>query len=351
MRIGVLCPAEIAWRRFMPALEKNTEIFFAGIAIYSAQERFGDDLKVLDRNFVNEKLNAEKEKAIKFVSKYGGKLYHSYEELTKSNDIDAVYVPLPPALHKKWVTIALTNNKHVLVEKPAGISFKEVLEMVNLAKSKNLVLHENYMFIFHKQIDIIDDIIKNKILGDIRLFRLAFGFPKRDKNDFRYDKALGGGALLDAGGYVLKYASYLLGKSVVLKYADLNYIADIDVDIYGSGVFRNDKKITAQVSFGMDNNYKCELEIWGSNGYLTAPRIFTAPSDFNTKLIINKGNKEEIRLLSADDSFYNSLEYFSQCVKDDKLRNKNYDSIIQQANLVEEFLKRSIYEKDCNNRS
>ena len=43
IKIGIICPSEIAFRRFLPALQKaNDEIQFAGIAIASPEEWFGD---------------------------------------------------------------------------------------------------------------------------------------------------------------------------------------------------------------------------------------------------------------------------------------------------------------------
>ena len=54
---------------------------------------------------------------------------------------------------------------------------------------------------------------------------------QKSLTDFRYNKSLGGGALIDAGGYTLKYASYLLGESAKITDAHLNYLPNYEVDI------------------------------------------------------------------------------------------------------------------------
>ena len=59
------------------------------------------------------------------------------------------------------------------------------------------------MFVFHNQLEAINDIVRSGEIGDVRLYRITFGFPRRDARDFLYNKALGGGALLDAGGYTM----------------------------------------------------------------------------------------------------------------------------------------------------
>ena len=120
------------------------------------------------------------------------------------------------------------------------------------------------MFAFHNQLKEIAQIIERGEIGDVRLYRISFGFPQRAVNDFRYNKELGGGALIDAGGYTIKYAAMLLGETAHITAAQMNYTDEFEVDIYGSATLVNQDGATAQIAFGMDNSYKCELEVWGS---------------------------------------------------------------------------------------
>lgn len=335
MKIGIICPSEIALRRFMPALQSIEEMEFIGIGVCTAKERFGNHCP--DQETVKAILDAEYEKANAFISQYGGKIFEGYEAIVSSDEIEAVYIPLPPALHYEWAKKALMNGKHVLVEKPSTISAEDSRSLAELAHQKCLALHENYMFNFHKQLDDIEQIISSGEIGDIRLYRISFGFPMRSANDFRYNKALGGGALIDAGGYTIKYAVRLLGESAQIKYAQMNHIDGFEVDMYGSGALVNDEGVTAQIAFGMDNNYKCELEAWGSKGCLTTGRVLTAPSGFIPNVTIRKGNNDEVRELSADDSFVKSIRYFMECICNDKVRENSYHMIVKQAEMIEAF--------------
>ncbi len=335
MKIGVLCPSEIAIRRFMPSLSQFCEIEFAGIGVNSVKERYGNDIPSLVE--VNEMIKAENSKADVFIDTYGGKKYSSYEELISASDIDAVYIPLPPALHFNWAKMALLNGKHVMVEKPATISLNDTLELIRIAKEKKLAIHENYMFVFHSQLDTIETIINEGSLGDIRLYRISFGFPQRGQSDFRYNKALGGGALIDAGGYTIKYARRLLGDTAHITEAQLNYINEFEVDMYGSATIKNNKGNTAQIAFGMDNDYRCELEIWGSKGTLTTGRVLTAPVGFVPNAKIKRNNDIEEILLPEDDSFKKSIDFFIQTIRDPKIREESYIDIATQAQMIEDF--------------
>ncbi|MCH5180298.1 MAG: Gfo/Idh/MocA family oxidoreductase [Erysipelotrichales bacterium] len=334
IKIAVLCPSEIAFRRFMPALQKIGEIEYVGIAIANEMEWFGN----IDPTRNLEILKQEKEKAEKFQETFGGKIFESYNDLLTSSDVDAVYIPLPPALHFKWAKFALEQNKHVFVEKPSTTSLKDLETLVELAKEKGLALHENYMFNFHSQIDKIEELINNNEIGDVRLYRIAFGFPFRGSNDFRYNKKMGGGALLDCGGYTLKLATRLLKNNVRLVAHQLNYRDDFEVDIYGSGTLINDFGQVAQISFGMDNSYKCELEVWGAHGTIYTNRIFTAPCDYIPTITIIKNNEKIDISLDKDDSFKKSIQHFIRCLQDDTIRKENYQNLLEQEKLLSEFM-------------
>ena len=322
IKIGILGTAEIAYRRFLPALKQLNDTFeYIGVA---------------SRNLANTE---------KFIDTYGGKGYASYDELLEDKNITAVYIPLPPALHYEWCKKALLAGKHVLLEKPFCINIKQTQELVELAIERNLTLHENYMFTFHKQLAAIQNIIQAGAVGKVRLYRIAFGFPKRTANDFRYNKNLGGGALLDCGGYTLKLAGILLSDTAHVVHSKL-INENEEVDLYGNVVLENNTGLTAQIAFGMDNAYKCELEVWGSKGILRAPRIFTAPPDYETilELVTNDG-VEQINV-GIDNQFANSIEFFRKCIMETDFRKTNYKNILQQSNLINSLQKGEIIDEN-----
>lgn len=341
IRIGIICPSEIAFRRFMPALKKaENEIAFAGIGYASPEEWFGDISKV-SSEAIKEQQERERAKAQTFIDAYGGRIYPGYKALLESKDVDAIYLPLPPALHYKWAKLALENGKHVFVEKPSTTCLADTDSLIDIASKKELALHENYMFIFHDQLKALDDVVNSGEIGDVRLYRISFGFPLRAKNDFRYNKALGGGALLDAGGYTMKYANYLLGDTAKVITAQVNNIDGYDVEMFGSCTMINDGGITAQLAFGMDNDYKCEVEIWGSKGTITSNRILTAPEGIVPTYTIKKNQELETYNLPADDAFLKSIQRFVRCVNDKLVRIENYEVLHVQESHVEHFKKLS----------
>lgn len=337
MRIGILCPSEIAYRRFLPAIRKIEDLEFIGLGVNSAEERYGNHLP--SRDTVQKMMDTERQKAEAMTHDFGGKIFGSYQEVVTCPELDAVYIPLPPALHFKWALEALQQGKHVLVEKPATVAYEDTLALTEAARRGKRALHENYMFIFHEQMNAVKTIIDSGELGEVRLYRINFGFPRRAANDFRYDVRLGGGALLDAGGYTIKCAEWLLGVTADVVYGKLNYLPEFHVDMYGSGALINDTGVTAQIAFGMDNDYKCELEVWGSKGTMNTGRILTAPAGFIPTATIRKNGEIRTIELPADDAFRKSVQHFIKCAEDPVAREKNYEGILRQARLVGDFMR------------
>ena len=328
MRLGIFSPANIASSRFLPALDKFKNFEFAGIAVANKLERgeICDDERIKNSLF----------KAKNLVQKYGGKCYNSFNELLKDQNVDAIYVPLPPYLHYTWGKQVLLNNKHLLLEKPFTMNLNNTLELINVAKNNKLSIHENYMFVYHSQLNEIIGMLNNNVIGDIRLFKICFGFPLRtNPNDFRYIKKYGGGSIYDCAGYTLKLSSILM-KNVNVVECSLFYDKRYDVDLYGSATIKGNCGNLAQLSFGMDCDYKCSLEVWGSKGTLSTNRIFTAPNNFKPKICLSFNGNDEIIELQPDDSFYNAIEYFYKQITENDIRQESYDDILKQAYLVEE---------------
>lgn len=310
-RIGILGAADIAFNRFLPALEKVQGVQCSGVASNSP-----DKLK-------------------RFVDKYNIHVYESYDEVIQDEDVDCIYVPLPPVFHYEWAKKALLAGKHVFLEKPSTISAEQTRELVGLAGSMGVVLQENYMFQYHAQLADIEKIIASGELGKLRLVRTSFGFPRRATGDFRYVKELGGGTMLDNGGYTIKLINRLLGKSARLVSSGLDYDEETGVDIFGTAEFMNADGVLAQAAFGMDCQYQCSLELWGSKGRLTTGRIYTAPDGFVPTALIETGAGSRSIELASCDAFEESIKMYLRAVDDDSVRADMAQELVRQAEFVD----------------
>ena len=280
------------------------------------------------------------EKAKRFAEKFDCEPVDGYEALLEREDIEAVYIPLPNGLHYEWAVKALGRRKHCLVEKPMACDYTSAKHMVETARQSQVSLFENFMFVYHSQHGFIREKLKNDEIGEIRCFRSSFGFPPLPKDNIRYDKTLGGGALLDAGGYLLKACQLIEGEvpPLTVTAAHLKIDPETGVDIYGGAFLSNRQGLFAQIAFGFDNFYQCNYEIWGSKGKITAHRAFTAGPGIKPKVVIEKQDKYDEYLLPADNHFVNILKAFYRSITQKSAgREGEYSEILRRAALLQEI--------------
>ena len=257
-----------------------------------------------------------------------------YEELLEREDMDAVYMPLPTGLHEEWCTKALHADKHVLVEKSFAADYESAERMVLLARRRNSLVVENFQFQTHRQWAAIRDRMHSGELGEIHLVRSTFGFPPLPKENFRWNKSLGGGALLDAGAYTTKAAQLLLGTGLEVLGASLQFDPDAGVDAYGEAMFRNASGQVAQVAFGFDYFYQCRVELLGTKGKLSTNRVFTAPPEFEPTMLIETPKGAEEVSLPADNHYVKMWKEFAKEVQSGEY-NDLWKLLLDQARLID----------------
>jgi hypothetical protein len=315
INIGVLGCATFAKRALLPAIKQLKDNYnLVGIASRS------------------------EEKATAYAAEFETKPF-SYESLLDDGGLDAVYIPLPNSMHAEWIEKALARGIHVLCEKSQTCTLSESTELNNMARSKKLVLMENFQFRFHRQLAYIKNVIETGGIGELRALRSSFGFPPfPDAGNIRYQHSLGGGALLDAGAYTIKISQIFLGNDIKVKAAKLFFDADRGVDTWGGGfIEQNNGPLFSEVAFGFDHHYQCNAELWGSKGKLTATRLFTAPPGAEAQIILETGNEQQVIKIPADNHFVNVLQHFYTLVQTPELAEDEYMQNINQARLIEEF--------------
>lgn len=311
LRFGILGCASIARRMMLPAFAEVPEAVPVAVA------------------------SRCQEKAESFAAEFKIDAVPDYDTLLARDDIDAVYLPLPPALHEQWTLRALAAGKHVLCEKPLTTSLASAERLVTAARSAGRVLAENWMFLYHRQLEVIDALIAERRLGPLRLLRANFGFPALDAANFRYCRELGGGALLDAGGYTLRVARHFLGDSLRLVGCVLDTPTGSSVDRFGAALLSGGESGTAQLAFGFDTFYQCELQLWFTSGRITAPRIFTAPPGLATEIALETADGRETIVVAPDNHFAGSLRDFANRVAGNR---PDLSGLLVQARLVDEIL-------------
>ncbi|HEX4062617.1 MAG TPA: Gfo/Idh/MocA family oxidoreductase [Streptosporangiaceae bacterium] len=139
-----------------------------------------------------------------------GRAVTGYQSLIDDPEVDALYIPLPNALHAEWTIAALRAGKPVLCEKPLTGSPAETERVLTVAAQTGTPLWEAFVFPFHDQMARIRDLLAAGAIGDLREIQSNYHFPLRDtEHDIRMSAALAGGALYDVGCYPVWLARHL----------------------------------------------------------------------------------------------------------------------------------------------
>ncbi|MFF5225931.1 Gfo/Idh/MocA family protein [Dactylosporangium sp. NPDC000521] len=153
------------------------------------------------------------QRAEEFMARHGGgRAYGSYDALVADADIDAVYVASPHSHHHEQTRLALLAGKPVLVEKAFTQNAAQAAELVELARSSNLLLMEAMWSRFLPHYDVVRQLIADGALGEVQTVIGDHGQHFEIGPTHRLlNPALAGGALLDLGIYPVSFTSFVLG--------------------------------------------------------------------------------------------------------------------------------------------
>jgi xylose dehydrogenase (NAD/NADP) len=201
-----------------------------------------------------------------FASEHGiPQVFGSYEELLASDEVDAVYNPLPNSLHVPWSIRALDEGKHVLCEKPLARHVDDVERAFDAADAAGRVLMEAFMWRFHVQTGRLVELVREGAIGRLRHINARFGFNLDPASgNVRWDETLEGGALMDVGCYCVSGMRLLAGEP--LRVSAERVGAPVDGRLVGVLRFADD--VTGAFDCGMDVFGRSGLEVVGDTGTL-----------------------------------------------------------------------------------
>jgi predicted dehydrogenase len=202
-------------------------------------------------------------------------VFGSYDELLASPEIDAVYVPLPNALHGPWTLRAIAAGKHVLCEKPFTSNAAEAVQVATAAEASGLVVMEAMHYRYHPLVARLTSLVADGAIGAPSHAQAWTSWPIRDTADIRYDFALGGGALMDGGCYAIDCLRLVAGAAdpepaPVVAGALADPLPDglVDRAMAARLAFPNGMTGWFESAFTRDGEFRADVHVIGDQGHL-----------------------------------------------------------------------------------
>ena len=261
-----------------------------------------------------------------FKEKYNCKTYSSAEEMLEnvSDDIDLVDICAPTFLHEEFILLALKHNKHVICEKPLSINIDFVENIIDKFENNNRYLMTAQVLRFWTEYVKIKEWIEEGIFGNIKLVS-AMRLAQHPKSEWFYNPKKSGGGIFEFHIHDVDFLCYLFGD-IKEVYANGSKDENESWDFINSSIkFKNGISASAQGIFGITDNYPFTANIKVIGDKATAEYSLSAGVNLdsdgkqsNSLILYRKGKEPIIENIKSKDAYELELEYFIDCVKNNK---------------------------------
>ena len=253
---------------------------FAIIGLGRIAHKFASDLRLVEGATLTSVASRSQARADAFAEEFGCRYAAgSYDELFEGPHLDAVYIATPHTGHYELVKKCLSHDLAVICEKPLGLNYAQVEELVAEARRRQVYLLEALWTRFLPTFREAKRRLEAGVIGEVTGLRADFGFKGVAKDAQRIlDVGLGGGALLDIGIYPVFLAQELLGASEVVTAAARFHEGGADVD--ETIVLRDVGGRHASLHATFLAETPTEATVYGTTGVLQWHRKWFMPSSF-----------------------------------------------------------------------
>ena len=272
VRWGVLGVAKIATEKVIPAMQ---------------QGRFSEVTAIASRDEARARAAAG---ALGLKTAHG-----SYEALLDDPGVDAIYNPLPNHLHVPWTIRALEAGKHVLCEKPIGLTVADALDVIAARDRTRRKVQEAFMVRTHPQWLRVQSLVAEGRIGDLRSMMGYFSYFNRDASNIRNIHDFGGGAVFDIGCYLVHTSRMIFADEPKRVISLIERDPAMHVDRLASIVLEFDKGQSVGTCSTQMVAYQ-RMHIVGTTGRIEVEIPFNAPPDRPCRLFVDDG-----RTLAGED--------------------------------------------------
>ena len=251
--------------------------------------------------------------ALEFAKDFPASCHGSYEALLADPRVQAVYVSTPHPAHAEWAIRAAEAGKHVLCEKPLAMNHHEAQAMIDAARRHRVFLMEAFMYRCHPQTLRLAELIRQKVIGEVKLIRATFSFNfPFDPQSRLLNAELGGGGILDVGCYCASMVRLIAGAVSGKPFMDpsevkgTGHIGSTGVDEYAIASLKFPNAVVAQIAAGVQLELENNVRIVGTEGSILVPSpwVMNGNEAGFTKILVFKSHIPEEIVIESDRGLY-----------------------------------------------
>ena len=230
------------------------------------------------------------DRAADFAQRHGvERAYGSYAEIVADPDVDVLYLATPHPMHHALAVAGLEAGKALLVEKAFTATTQGAEEIVDLARSSGRFVMEAMWTRFQPAVVALQQLVADGAIGEVRAVQADLGVRRPfDPADRLFDLALGGGAMLDVGVYVVSFAQMLLGAPDTVTAAGSRFGNGADAE---AGVLLGwDDGRTATLTISLRCALPGAARVFGTEGWIDVLPRFHHP---DTIVLHREGTEPE----------------------------------------------------------
>jgi predicted dehydrogenase len=275
--------------------------------------KFAEGLKLLpEAGLYAVASGSSPERAKAFQQQHGfEKAFPTYEEMLADPALDVVYIATTNNLHFSHVMLCLEAGKAVLCEKPFASNLRQVEQMVEKARGKNVFLMEALWSRFLPCMIQFREQAQSGAIGKPLLLQCNFGFISPfDPARRVYDPALGGGSIPDIGIYPLFTAMYVFGKPETIQVTSVP--SPTGTDWTTAILLKHANKEISMLTSSFETMLDNEARIYGDGGSLKLHAMFQMPTRLSIKR--NDGDETEIPLHQVGNGYHYEAAEVMDCL-------------------------------------
>lgn len=250
-----------------------------------------------------------------------------------SKNLDIVYISCDTGMHEHYILKCLQNNFNVMCEKPFSTNHKKLKKIIQLAKIKNLLIFECFMYKYHEVFKLLKRCLKNR---KIRYIYASLKIPSLNKSNFRY-KNKNGGFFWDTAVYPISLETFLLKKR--LKFKIESSLVQKGVSLIGNIIIK-DKNSLRIYKWGENQKYENSIEVITNKETFYINKFFS--KNKNEKIFFEIFKRSKYKLYRFNDNhFLNMFNIVIKNFKKDNFKRRTIEDIKNHFTLSEKILKNS----------